>query len=98
MRRFTAYVVASFLVVLTLFLIVPQLGIGISVRALPVVAPGSMIQSVDRTGKGDRLPISVTTVDKEPAPDRPQKIKVGCDPAFSPLAGSRANFPGRCAV
>jgi hypothetical protein len=98
MRGFSIYLVAGTLVVLTLALVLLTVGPGISVNAWPVAAQGSTVQSVDRTHKGDRLTIPVTTVDKRPAPDRPQKVMVGCDPAFSPLTASPANFPGRCAV
>lgn len=82
---------------LALELFVPPAGIGLAVNAWSVVPPGDTMQYVDRTNKGDRLNMSVTTIDKQRR--APAKILVGCDPAFSPLSASAsANFPGRCAV
>jgi hypothetical protein len=57
--------------------------------------------SVDRTLKGDRLPLSAPADKTEmplPGPSR-IKIPIGCDRAFSPISSPRlANVFGRCAA
>ncbi len=58
---------------------------------------------VDRTLKGDRLPLSAPTDKTEmPVPSAPslrEKIPVGCDRAFSPISSPRlANVFQRCTV
>jgi len=100
MRGFASYLVVGVLVALALEVFAPPAGLGLSVNAWSVAPPGAMTQYVDRTHKGDRLNISVTTIDKRRQMRRaPAKILAGCDPAFSPLSASAsANFPGRCAV
>lgn len=97
MRGFAAYLVVGVLVALVLELFAPAAGIGLTVNAWSIVPPGDKLQYVDRTHKGDRLNISVTTVDKQQMRRAPAKMLVGCDPVFSPLsAAASANFPGRC--
>jgi hypothetical protein len=56
--------------------------------------PPLPMQSVDRSHKGDRLPLGSFAVKRRaPGPI----VLDGCDPVFSPLARSaEANFPGRC--
>ena len=99
MRGFASYLVAGILVVLALDLFAPPVGLGLSVHAWSVVPPGATLQYVDRTHKGDRLNISVTTIDKRQMRRTPSKMMVGCDPAFSPLStGASVNFAGRCAA
>ena len=63
--------------------------------------------AVDRTLKGDRLPLFDSTASKptalpdelrarEQSPTR-AKVPVGCDPSFSPVSSpSMAHFYGRC--
>lgn len=68
---------------------------GFAVRAGPAAPAGTVIQSVDRTHKGDRLDMSVTRVGKEPI--QPQKLMDGCEAAASPLSRSAQN-PARCAA
>ena len=92
MRGLISYLLAAIIVVLALDFIAPPVGLGLAVSASPV-AEGSIVQSVDRSHKADRLP--VTAVEKQLAP-RPSML-VGCDPAFSPLSvTARANFARRC--
>lgn len=99
MRAFASYLAAGILVVLALDLFVPPAGIGLTVNARSVLPSGATLQYVDRSGKGDRLDVSVTTIDKRPVLQKPAKIMDGCDPAFSPLsAAAGSNFPGRCAA
>jgi hypothetical protein len=96
MRNLTAYLVAGVLVVLVMDLIAPPVGLGVSVAAWPAIEHGSMLQSVDRVHKGDRLRLPAT-VGKQQVPPKPPTVLVGCDPAFSPLSASAyANFSGRC--
>jgi len=58
--------------------------------------------SIDRTSKGDRLPLDPFTGKTEmPAPSAPlrDKIPIGCDRAFSPISAPRlADVFRRCAV
>lgn len=97
MRSFAAYLVAAVLAALLLELLVPPTGTGLAVNAGSVVPSGDKLQYVDRSRKGDRLNISVTTIDKRQMRPAPAKMLVGCDPVFSPLsAAASANFPGRC--
>ena len=58
---------------------------------------------VDRTLKGDRLPLSApadkTEMPVQSAPSSGEKIPVGCDRAFSPISSPRlADVFRRCAV
>ena len=94
MRGFISYVFVGILAVLALDLFAAPAGFGLSVAALPVVESGVQLQTVDRTNKRDRIPVS-STVSKKPQKSRP--VLVGCDPVFSPLSASaQANFAGRC--
>jgi len=70
-------------------------GSGVGDRTPPV--------AVDRTLKGDRLPLFDSTAsrpDELRARDRSTtraKVPVGCDPSFSPVSSpSMAHFFGRC--
>lgn len=64
----------------------------------------TIIVSVDRTNKGDRLPQSVRLT-REPPSSSPtvsalrRKVPLGCDPAFSSAADpEHAGIFGRCAT
>lgn len=97
MRAFASYLAAGGLIVLALSFFGSPGEPGLSVNAWSVVPPGTALQYVDRTRKGDRLNTSRSTIDKRPTSRTPGKILVGCDPAFSPLSiAASANFPGRC--
>ncbi len=89
MRGFVSYLIAG--------LVILAVGFGLSVGAAPIAKNDSILQTVDRSNKGDRIP--VTTVGKqqpEPAKKRPS-VLTGCDPAFSPLSTSaRNNFARSC--
>ena len=61
MRGFSIYLAMGILVVLAMDLVAPPAGLGINVFAWPVAEPGTIIQSVDRTGKGDRLTVPTAT-------------------------------------
>ena len=96
MRWFASYVVAGILVVLAMDFLAPPIGLSLPVGAWPEVAQNSLIISVNRTNKGDRLMVP-KTIGKQQAPRKSPTILVGCDPVFSPLSASaRVNFPGRC--
>jgi hypothetical protein len=106
MRGLASYLLAGVFVVLALDIAAPPAGFGFSpVGAAPSAINDVMLQSVDRTNKGDRVPM--TTVGKnqpkndknEAEQQKPQKMLTGCDPAFSPLsAQARANFARSCIV
>lgn len=98
MRGFISYVIAGLLVVLALDMVAPPAGFGFSpVGASPVVFNGDgILQSVDRTNKGDRIAVTTMGKRKPEVPATP-KMLAGCDPAFSPLATSaHANFARSC--
>jgi hypothetical protein len=89
MRGFVSCLIAGFVLL--------AVGFGLSVGAAPVAKNDLMLQTVDRSNKGDRIP--VTTIGKQqPQPEtkRPA-VLTGCDPAFSPLSTSaRNNFARSC--
>jgi hypothetical protein len=95
MRGLASYLLAGILVMLVLDFIAPPAGLGLAIGAQPtadrVMVPN---QVVDRTHKGDRLPLP-TDIGKQQTPHAP--LLIGCEPAFSPLSTSaRATVPGRC--
>jgi len=94
MRRFVSYVIAGILVVLMLDMIAPPVGLGLSPVGAATFTGDAGLQSVDRTHKADRIP--VTTVSKQQPATRAPVLQ-GCEPAFSVLASSaRANFARSC--
>ena len=97
MRGFASYIVAGILVVLALDFIAPPVGLGLALGAWPSVQNVLIVQSVNRTGKTDRLFVPRSTVRKQQLPHKSPAVMVGCDPVFSPLSASaQANFSGRC--
>lgn len=99
MRGFTSYLLAGIFVVLAMDMVAPPIGLNFSIAAWPAVAPA--VQVVDRAGKGDRLQVSTSVVNRnqldQQAPAIRPVVMVGCDPVFSPLSASaQANFAGRC--
>ena len=96
MRGVASYLLAGIFVVLALDFMAPPAGLGTAIRAWPGAnATTSVIQSVGRTNKGDRMPS--TTFGKRQAPRTTPSMLAGCEPVFSPLSASaRANFAGRC--
>jgi hypothetical protein len=95
MRGFVSYLIAGILVVLTLGMIAPLVALS-PVGASPAVSNSVTLQAVDRTNKGDRVPVTIVSKQKPEAP-RPPALLAGCDPAFSPLAAStHANFARSC--
>jgi hypothetical protein len=96
MRGFVLYLIAGILVVLAMNLIAPPAGLGLAVGAWSAHEQGSVLQSVNRTTKSDRLSVP-KAIGKQQVPRNPPAVLVGCDPVFSPLSASaRANFSGRC--
>lgn len=96
MRWFASYLLAGIMVVLAMDFIAPPIGLGLPVSAWPTVEQGSLVQSVNRSKKGDRLNVP-TAVDKSQAPRKSPIVLVGCDPVFSPLSASaRANVARHC--
>ena len=63
MRGFASYMLAGILVVVAMDFIAPPVGLGLPVGAWPTVEQGSLVQSVNRSHKGDRLNVP-TAVDK----------------------------------
>lgn len=78
-------------------------GVG-AVMALGATKSGtSLVVSVDRTGKGDRLPSVVVSKPRVNAPSSVASTRwsppLGCDSAFSRIAEPRqAHIYGRCAA
>jgi hypothetical protein len=96
MRGLGIYLAAGILVVLAMDFVAPPAGLGLDVFAWPVAGRHVVVQHVDRTNKGDRLPPS-TTVGTRPLPKQDPPLLIGCDPAYSPLsAEAHRNFPARC--
>ncbi len=99
MRGFAGYLLIGGLGVTAMGL-VTLAGLGFAVGARPIMAPGQVIQYVDRTHKSDRLDVRTTIgtrPQRQPAEKRPEKMPIGCDPVFSTLAASaHANYSGRC--
>lgn len=109
---------ASGLVSLALFLTLILVSLNPFLSAAPIAGAGlgstTPAVSVNRTLKGDRLPLFNSGVSSSTgakpamwpgelrAPDRSQSrehMPVGCDPAFSPVSSpSPANVYGRCMV
>lgn len=96
MRGIASYLLAGVFVLLALDIVAPPGGLGFTpVVASPLAINDMPLQSVDRSNKGDRVPM--TTVGKNQPEQKPQKMLTGCDPAFSPLsAQARANFARSC--
>ena len=96
MRGLSIYLAAGILVVLAIDFIAPPVGLGINALAWPASPRAALVQHVDRTHKGDRLPVP-TAADKPSTPIRARPPLIGCDPAFSSLAAvKRPSFPARC--
>lgn len=95
MRGFMSYLIAGIFVVLALGMVAPPVAFS-PVGASPASNGGAALQLVDRSNKGDRIPV-MTISKQRPETPRPPPMMVGCDPAFSPLAASaRANFARSC--
>jgi hypothetical protein len=95
MRGLGIYVAVGILVVLAMDFVAPPAGLGLYVSAGPLAAP-QIVQHVDRSHKGDRLP-APTIVGRRPEPKQHRPLLVGCDPAYSPLsAAAHASVPARC--
>jgi len=95
MRGLASYLLAGILVMLVLDFIAPPVGLGLAIGAQPAtdlaVVPN---QFVDRTHKGDRLPLP-TDIGRQQTPHTP--LMIGCEPAFSPLSTSaHVIVTGRC--
>ena len=93
MRGLMPCILAGIVLVVAMDIVAPPLGLGPAVTAHSATDPNRQI--VDRTRKGDRLPL--TKANGRQTPPGASPIPVGCEGAFSSLsAGARANFPGRC--
>jgi hypothetical protein len=83
--------------------LIPFLAAGPSAGAgLAVPSPAF---TIDRTYKGDRLPLpseinsAVSRIEVRPQSQMPKEIPVGCDASFSPVsAPGLAHIFGRCAA
>ena len=94
MRALAAYCLGGIVVALATCAIAAIIPV-VPVSAGPVARDGASVQRVDRSGKGNRLDI---TVRKERARRTRPRVLSGCEPAFSPLAAAARtnNFAGRC--
>jgi len=96
MRGIALYIFAGILVVLAMDFIAPPAGLGLAIASWPTVNQSSVGQTVNRTGKSDRMDVPATMT-KRRTPAKSQRMLAGCDPVFSPLSVSaEANFTGRC--
>ena len=101
MPSLVTYLVAGALVVLAMDIAAPPAGIGLRLASWPAVqneAPAAgPAQTVNRAGKGDRLPLSVARRPLAPATPPSHHVLVGCEPVFSPLSvAAQLNHSGRC--
>ena len=88
MRSLATYLAAGALIALAMDVVAPPVGWATIVDNAP--------QTVNRAGKADRLPMPMPIATR-PVGHPPQRILVGCELAFSPLAAvAQSNFPGRC--
>ena len=94
MRGFFGYFAIGTVATVAMAL-VTVVGLGLSVGARPLVGNGALVQHVDRTHKGDRLDMRMTT-GAAPQPKATQSTPVGCEPEFSPLAAGSPATSGRC--
>jgi hypothetical protein len=95
-RRLVPYLLIGILVVLALDVTERVAGLGMAVGAQPVAEDGVLTQYVDRTHKGDRLPLP-TEIGRQQTPRAPNRVLIGCEPTFSPLSSmARVITPGRC--
>lgn len=100
MRAFAGYFLIGSLAALATGLVTVT-GADLAVGARPVVEPGQLIQSVDRTHKSDRLDLgTVSAPAVAPVPPHqkePATLPIGCEPAVSALAGpAQSNNASRC--
>lgn len=98
MRKLAMYVLAVISAAVVTNTFIAPIYPGLSVAAWTVSPAGVPVQSVDRSHKGDRLDINISTVPEQPVIHKPAKMMDGCEPVFSPLAAStHADIPpGRC--
>jgi hypothetical protein len=99
MPSLVTYLAAGALVVLVMDAVAPPAGVGLSLATWPTVENEPTTQdppqTVNRGGKGDRLPVPI--VRRSIAPQAPHRILAGCEPVFSPLsAAAQLNHLGRC--
>lgn len=93
MRGFISYLLAGTVVVLAMDFVVAPNGLSPSLAA--PVEQSLPDQLVNRSNKGDRMPVASQV--RKDQPQKPRRVMVGCDPVFSPLSASaQANFAGRC--
>lgn len=96
MRNFVTYFFAGIAAILAMDAVAPPVGLGLAVGVWPSIPDSFVGQVVDRTHKGDRLQVPLTT-GRRMSPTSTPAVLVGCEPVFSSLsASSRANFSGRC--
>jgi hypothetical protein len=73
---------------------------GVVMQRPAVVQSSYAVQTVNRAAKSNRLhnPMRATRdIENEKQNNKPAKIPIGCDAAFSPLSkGARMNFSSRC--
>ncbi len=99
MRQYASYLVTASILAAALGVVVPLIGFGVPVGARTTVGRDAIVQSVNRTHKGNRLRIHIqmpATIERPQPIRRSPTILVGCEPLFSPLSASATNFPSRC--
>ena len=99
MPSLVTYLAAGAIVVLAMDAVAPPAGVGLSLASWPTVENEPMAQepaqTVNRGGKGDRLPVPI--VRRSIAPQASHRVLAGCEPLFSPLsAAAKLNHPKRC--
>jgi hypothetical protein len=94
MRDFAGYLLIGCLAAMATSAIAVA-GFDLAVGARPVTEPGTVIQHVDRSQKGDRLDLP-TRLGAQPLAHKWPAVPFGCDRVFSSLSSAPANPLGRC--
>ena len=96
MRTFTGYVMIGLLAV-TAMSLATIAGLDLTAGARPMPEQGGLIQSVDRTHKGNRLDMPAQVGSETPKVKQQIALPEGCEPAFSPLMSpDRPTVTGHC--
>lgn len=96
MRGLTGGAVVGAVVLLALDSFAPPVGFGVNIRAWPAIEAGQPeTQLVNRTRKGDRLPLRNVVA---PPPAAPENAAAGCELPFSSLTRSAqgGDYARRC--
>ena len=96
MRAFADYLLIGVLAVAAMSLITVA-SVDLTAGARPMPEQGGLIQSVDRSHKGNRLDMPSKVGSETPKAKKQIALPDGCEPAFSPLMpAERPSLTGHC--